>query len=137
MRIRPIALLRARLRSGRGAELLRYVFAGVGITLAAHGIYLLLLFAGQGPHVAWALSFVCGTVLGYIVHRRFVFRVRARRHHWVSFPLAYVLRFGIGQALLTLALWGGMSEGWAGFVVNVAMAPIGYLMLRLVLHERG
>lgn len=113
----------------------RYLVAGVGITLAAHGVYLALLGGDVAPHPAWALSFVFGTVLGYFVHQRFVFRVRRRRTHWLSFPAAYLLRFGIGEALLTGALALGVSAGWAGFITNVAMAPIGYLLLRRVLQD--
>lgn len=126
----------ARAVTGRAGELLRYLVVGGFITAAAHLVYLLLLQLGLGPHLAWALSFVVGTVLGYVLHRRFVFRARARRHHWFSFPAAYLLRFWIGQGLLAAALWSGLSQGWAGFVVNVLMAPLGFVMLRLVLRGR-
>lgn len=133
---RRLRMHAARARSGRTGELLRYILVGGLITLVAHLIYLLLLYVGLGPHLAWALSFVAGTVLGYVLHRRFVFRARARKHHWISFPAAYLLRFWIGQGLLATALWLGFSDGWAGFVVNLLMAPLGFILLRLVLRGR-
>ncbi|NMG70933.1 GtrA family protein [Parazoarcus communis] len=129
--------LRKLFRSARFAEVVRYLIAGTAITLAAHAVYLLALSGGIEPHPAWAVSFVFGTVIGYLIHRGFVFRVKARRRHWVSFPLAYGLRFSIGQGLLALLLALDMSAGWAGFVTNVAMAPIGFLLLKTVLRERA
>lgn len=117
-------------------QLLRYILVGGGITVAAHLVYLLLLALGLGPHTAWLLSFVFGTSVGYVLHRRLVFRAQARRHHWLTFPATYVLRFWIGQGLLGIALWLGFSPGWAGLIVNLLMAPIGFVMLRLVLRDR-
>lgn len=121
----------------RFAEPIRYLLAGAGITLAAHGVYLFALSLGMQPHPAWAVSFAFGTVIGYVIHKSFVFRVRAHRRHWVSFPAIYLLRFGIGEGMLTGLLAAGMSAGWAGFVTNVAMAPIGFVLLRLVLRSGG
>lgn len=131
---RWLDVLFARLRAGRAGELIRYILAGGLITLAAHLVYLALLAWGIGPHTAWTFSFVFGTLAGYVLHGRYVFRARARRHHWISFPFVYVVRFWVGQGLLASALWFGLSEGWAGFAVNVLMAPVGFVMLRVVLR---
>jgi len=125
------------IRCARLAEPLRYLLAGAGITLAAHGFYLLALNLGMKPHSAWAASFVFGTIIGYVIHKNFVFRVRARRRHWVSFPAIYLFRFCVGEGMLMGLLATGVSAGWAGFVTNVAMAPIGFLLLRLVLRNEG
>lgn len=124
----------AGLARGRGAEIVRYLLAGGFITALAHLAYLFFLWLGMGPHLAWALSFVFGTVLGYLIHRSFVFQVPARRHHWWSFPAVYLGRFLLGQLLLTAFLWAGLSAGWAGFWVNALMAPLGYVLLRAVLR---
>ena len=124
------------LRSPRCPEILRYLLAGTAITLAAHGVYLLALYMGLAPHPAWAVSFAFGTAIGYVIHRRFVFRAQARRRHWISFPAAYLLRFAIGEGLLTVLLVVETTPGWAGFIANLAMAPIGFVLLRTVLRER-
>jgi putative flippase GtrA len=118
----------------RLAEPLRFLVGGGFVTLAAHGVYLFALLY-TGPYLAWTLSFAFGTVLGYYVHRRYVFRVEALRHHLVTFPAVYLLRFAISQGILALMLWLGLSEGWAGFVTNVAMTPIGYVLLRTILRS--
>lgn len=131
---RRLEVLAARVRAGRAGELIRYIVVGGTITLAGHLVYLLLLARDMGPHLAWALAFVLGTAAGYVLHKRYVFRAETRTHHWFSFPAAYFLRFWAGQGLLVAALWLGLSEGWAGFVVNLAMAPLGFVMLRLVLR---
>jgi hypothetical protein len=39
--------------------------------------------------------------------------------------------------MLASMLWLGLSEAWAGFVTNVAMAPIGYVLLRLTLRGKS
>ncbi|MDR2688587.1 MAG: GtrA family protein [Azoarcus sp.] len=118
---------------GRFAEPLRYLAGGGCVTLAAHGVYLLALRMAE-PYLAWTLSFIFGTALGYYIHRRFVFRVEALRHHLLSFPAVYLLRFLAGQCMLATLLWMGFSDGWAGFMTNVGMAPVGYLLLRVVLR---
>lgn len=83
------------------------------------------------------MSYLCGTGAGYLVHSRFVFRTPARRHHWFSFPLCYLLRFLAGEGLLMVLLRGGMGASVAGLLTNLCMAPIGFLMLRLVLRAEG
>lgn len=119
------------------AEVLRYLVAGTAITLASQAIYEFGLATGLEPRVAFALSFLCGTGAGYLIHSRFVFRTPARRHHWFSFPLSYLLRFLAGEGLLMSLLRGGMGASAAGLVTNLFMAPIGFLMLRLVLRAEG
>lgn len=119
------------------AEVIRYLIAGGSITLAAHGLYLLGLALGLSPSIAWAVSFACGTLAGYFIHGRYVFRASARRHHWFSFPATYLLRFLIGEAMLLGLLRVGMGAGWAGFVTNLAMAPLGFVLLRFVLRAEG
>ena len=114
-------------------ETLRYLVAGTAITLATHLIYLGGLQLDLHPQLSWALSFLCGIVMGYLIHGRYVFRAAMRRHHWFTFPTSYLLRFAIGEVLLWACVRQGLSEGWAGFVTNVAMAPLGFMLLRLVL----
>ncbi|GHT82835.1 hypothetical protein FACS1894116_04800 [Betaproteobacteria bacterium] len=117
----------------RFAEPLRFLIGGSVVTLSAHCVYLLALCV-TGPYQAWTVSFIFGTVFGYFVHRRYVFRVEALRHHLLTFPAIYLLRFAISQGVLALMLWLGLSEGWAGFITNLTMAPVGYLLLRATLR---
>jgi putative flippase GtrA len=124
----------ARLRMYPNAsEVLRYLVAGTAITLTAHLIYLGGLGFDLTPSLSWFLSFLCGIALGYVVHHRYVFRTERQRHHWITFPAAYLLRFAIGEIELWFCLALGLSPGWAGFVTNVSMAPLGFVLLRLVL----
>ncbi|MCB1954235.1 MAG: GtrA family protein [Rhodocyclaceae bacterium] len=116
------------------SEIFRYLMAGGVITIAAHLIFLLGLRLGMQPQIAWAVSFACGVVAGYVIHGRYVFRATPRKHHWISFPLTYLLRFAIGELILTFCMSLGLSAGWAGLWTNLALAPIGFLLLRFVLH---
>lgn len=117
-------------------EIGRYLVGGGSLTLLTHGLYLVGLALGLAPSVAWAVAYGFGVMLGYVVHRRFVFRAPAQRHHWFSFPASYGLRFVIGEGLLAGFLRLGLAPGWAGFATNLVMAPIGFLLLRFVLRGR-
>jgi putative flippase GtrA len=117
----------------RFAEPLRYLLGGGIVTLVSHGVYLLAL-RFTAPYLAWTLSFIFGTAFGYHVHRRYVFRVDALRQHLVTFPTIYLLRFAISQGVLALMLWLGLTAGWAGFITNLTMAPVGYILLRVTLR---
>ena len=114
-------------------EVLRYLVGGSGITLATHLLYLGGLQLALQPQLSWGLSFACGIIMGYVVHGRYVFRAQVRRHHWLTFPASYLLRFAIGELLLWAGLAIGLTAGWAGFITNIIMAPLGFLLLRLVL----
>ena len=114
-------------------EVLRYLVGGTFITLVAQLLYLGGLQLALQPQLSWALSFVCGIIMGYVVHGRYVFRAEVRRHHWLTFPAGYLLRFAIGELLLWAGLAIGLTAGWAGFITNIIMAPLGFLLLRLVL----
>lgn len=127
---RAVARVRAHPSFG---ELVRYLVAGTAITLAAHLIYLGGLELALHPQASWAVSYVCGIAMGYVVHGRYVFRAEMRRHHWFTFPASYLLRFVIGEGMLWAAVALGLSAGWAGFVTNIAMAPLGFVLLRVVL----
>jgi putative flippase GtrA len=114
-------------------EVTRYLVGGTAITLATHLLYLGGLQLALRPQLSWALAFACGIMMGYVVHRRYVFRAQVRRHHWLTFPASYLLRFALGELLLWAGLAMGITAGWAGFITNVVMAPLGFLLLRLVL----
>jgi putative flippase GtrA len=118
-------------------EILRYLLGGTVITLATHLLYLVGLWLALRPQLSWALAFACGIIMGYTVHRRYVFRAQVRRHHWLTFPASYLLRFAIGELLLWAGLAIGLTAGWAGFITNIVMAPLGFLLLRLVLKEEA
>jgi putative flippase GtrA len=127
-------VLVARLRTDPNAsEVLRYLVAGAGITLMAHLIYLGGLRFDLKPGLSWFVSFVFGIAMGYAIHHRYVFRTKRQRHHWITFPAAYLLRFVIGEVELWLFLGLELSPGWAGFITNISMAPLGFVLLRLVL----
>lgn len=121
-------------KTKRAYEITRYLIAGVGITLLSQLIYIAFLKLNLTPSTSWGLSFIFGIAAGYIIHGRYVFRSERRTHHWISFPTSYLLRFMIGQGVLSACLKTGLSEGWAGLVANILLAPLGYLLLRLTLR---
>ena len=117
----------------RTQEVIRYLITGSAISLSAHLIYLIGLEFSQTPQISLVISFVFGTILGYFLHSGYVFKAEHASIHWITFPAAYLLRLLIGQAFLTFLIRQGVSAGWAGFSSTLLMAPLGYILLRLVL----
>jgi putative flippase GtrA len=124
------------LKGVAGSTWVRYLIAGSINTAAAQIIYLALLALGLRPMSAYALSFVFGTGLGYVLHGRYVFRVRLARPHMLRYPLANITRLGIGEGLLWTLIEVGVRPGWAGLAVNVVMVPVGYLLTRMAFQWR-
>jgi putative flippase GtrA len=87
----------------------------------------------MAPGTAFAGAFAAGIAIGYLLHGRIVFRARPRHAHWITFPAACIARLVLSEWLLHALIDLGMTPGWAGLAVNVAMVPLGYALTRLAL----
>jgi putative flippase GtrA len=118
--------------AGGGAyRLARYVVAGTINTALSQLVYLGGLALGLSPGVAYAIAFAAGIAIGYLLHGRVVFRAAPQRVHLVTFPAACLARLALSEVLLHAFIDAGMTAGWAGLVVSVAMVPVGYVLTRL------
>jgi putative flippase GtrA len=114
-------------------RLVRYAVAGSVNTGISQLFYLAGLRAGMAPGIAFACAFAIGIGIGYLLHSRFVFNARPRQVHWLSFPAACLLRLVFSEWLLYALIDRGVTAGWAGLVVNIAMVPVGYVLTKLAL----
>jgi putative flippase GtrA len=122
---------------GRGFyRLTRYVIAGTINTALSQLVYLAGLVAGMQPGIAYAVAFGAGIAIGYLLHGRVVFRAAPRRVHMVTFTVACLVRLLMSEVMLYALIDWGMSAGWAGLVVNVAMVPVGYVLTRFAFSDR-
>ena len=114
-------------------RLARYVVAGSVNTGISQLFYLAGLHAGLAPGIAFACAFAVGIGIGYLLHSRIVFNAKPRQLHWLSFPAACLLRLVFSEWLLHVLIDRGVTAGWAGLVVNIAMVPVGYVLTKLAL----
>ena len=114
-------------------RLVRYLVAGSVNTAISQLLYLAGLRAGLTPGVAFACAFAVGIGLGYVLHSRIVFHAAPRQVHALSFPAACLARLAASEWLLYTLIERGVTPGWAGLLVNIAMVPVGYLLTRLAL----
>jgi putative flippase GtrA len=114
-------------------RLVRYAVAGSANTGISQLFYLAGLRAGLAPGIAFACAFAIGIGIGYLLHSRIVFNAKPRQVHWLSFPAACLTRLAFSEWLLYALIDRGVTAGWAGLVVNIAMVPVGYFLTRLAL----
>jgi putative flippase GtrA len=110
-----------------------YVILGGVNTLVSMLCYLLLLKLGLTAFWAFTISVSMGIGSGYLLHSRYVFNAAPHRHHAWSYPASCVLRLGLGQMMLGVALQAGMSPTMAGLSANLLLAPAGFLLTWLSL----
>lgn len=86
------------------AQLLRFAVAGLGVTLFAAGIYLVVAVEfGVPALIANTISTLCGVTVGYVVHSRWSFRAGDGDH--AAQVLKFLLAAGGAFALNSFWVW--------------------------------
>jgi putative flippase GtrA len=117
-------------------QFLRFIAAGVVNAIVTYPLYLGLL-AIVGYQAAYAIAYVVGIVLSYVVNARFVFHAPLRLADFLRFPLVYVVQYVLGAAGLWLLVDRfGMRKEWALAVVIAFTVPIVFALSRWVLVRR-
>jgi len=124
--------------AGSGAgTLFRFLIAGGINTAATLALYWVLL-PWVRPHVAYALSFLAGIVLSYLLNTTFVFRVRRSWGGFLAFPLVYAVSYAVGALVLQVAIGPlGLDARLAPLLSIIATVPTTYLLSRAVLRDRA
>ena len=122
------------LRSSLG-EGARFILAGGFNTAVTYALYYVLLDLVD-YRIAYAIAYVAGIGIAYVLNARFVFR---RAFDWraaLRYPLIYVAQFLFGVMVLhALVAWIGVDRRWAMVVVIVLSVPLSYGLNRLVLNR--
>ena len=117
-------------------QILRFLLAGAANTLLTYLLYLLLL-GHVGHRLAYALAYVAGIGLAYVLGRGFVFR---RHDGWRSVlltPLIYLLQFCIGLLFVELWItWLGLPAEFAPLLAIAATLPLTYVLSRWAFARR-
>jgi putative flippase GtrA len=82
---------------------IRFLLSGGLNTLLTFCLYWLLLLWVH-YQVAYAVSYVAGIALGYLLNVKFVFRVRHSMRKAALFPFVYLINYVCGAAIVALVV---------------------------------
>ncbi|HIE4563170.1 TPA: GtrA family protein [Stenotrophomonas maltophilia] len=115
------------------ATIVRFLISGGINTGATFALYWLLLL-WLDYRFAYAISFICGIALSYVLSTRFVFRTSFSWAKVVMFPLVYLVTYAAGACVLDLSVRRlGVPAHLAPFVSICVTLPLTFLLSRFVL----
>jgi putative flippase GtrA len=121
-------------------RLVRYAFAGVGVSLGyTFTIVALVEWWGlMRAEAANAVSLILWTIISYIVHREFTFRFDGRYSDSLArFVFVFVLKLLVSVAVIALITRYYQSSYLIGVLVNWVVLPlISYAVMKLWVFER-
>lgn len=113
-------------------EALRYLAAGGVNTVATYALYLALLQA-LDYRLAYALAFVAGIGLSFLLLRHLVFARPGKRHSLAWLAASQMLQLGLG--LLVVQVWVAWLRGpeWLAPLAAIAVCvPLMFLIQRWI-----
>ena len=124
-------------RQALPATALRFLAGGIANTLATLALYWLLLTV-LPPHPAYAISFVAGIGLSYLINTGYVFGTRRSWSNLAAFPLVYLAGYGAGALVLELATARfGVDPRLAPLLSVAVTVPLTFVLMRLLLGRRA
>ena len=118
----------------RAQRWLRFLLGGGINTAFTYGVYLALNLV-MGYQWAYLLAYALGVVFAYWFNAVLVFKVPLSWKSFFSYPLVYIIQYGVSALLLgALVEIGPVNETLAPLVVAVGMVPLTYVLSKLVLR---
>lgn len=119
-----------RLNTQLPVEFIRYVLAGIINTGLSYGLYLLILT--RLPYqAAYAIAYVIGIGVQFLLHIFFVYRVPPNIVRFSGYPVIHVILYGFGAGLLyVLVNMLEVNSRIAALIVIFASIPVGFLLTR-------
>lgn len=113
--------------------IVRFLAGGALNTGSTFVLYWLLLLVVE-YRIAYAISFVAGILLSYVINTKFVFRTNYSLRKVILFPLVYLATYLAGAVILDLSVSRfGVDARLAPFISICATLPLTYLLSKLVL----
>ncbi|MGE8225392.1 GtrA family protein [Stenotrophomonas pigmentata] len=113
----------------------RFLVGGALNTGSTFVLYWLLLLIVE-YRLAYAISFLAGILLSYLINTKFVFRTQHSLRKIILFPVVYLITYTIGAWLLELSITRyGIDSRLAPFISICATLPLTYLLTKLVLKQ--
>ena len=112
---------------------LRFIIGGAVNTAFTYGIYLGLNLAIEYQW-AYLIAYALGIVFAYYFNARLVFHVSPSWKGLLTYPLVYVIQYGISAlALGILVELLSVPKELAPLVVAAVMLPVTYVMSKLII----
>jgi len=121
--------------SGIGPQGVRFLASGALNTLVTYALYCVLV-AFLAPQAAYALVFVLGIGLAYVLNARFVFGARMRAASATLYPLVYIVQYGASALLIALFTGAGLGPRLALAIALVVVTPLSFVGNRLLLTRQ-
>lgn len=113
--------------------IMRFLAGGALNTGSTFVLYWLLLLVVE-YRIAYAISFVTGILLSYVINTKFVFRTNHSLRKVILFPLVYLATYLAGAMVLDISVSRfGVDARLAPFISICATLPLTYLLSKLVL----
>jgi putative flippase GtrA len=113
-------------------------FTGVGIinTIASYLLYIILvLFLNY--QISYAISFVFGIILSFILNTKYVFEVEQTIKKFVLFPFVYILQYLLGAFVMNYTIEIiKFNKFFAPLIVTTCLLPISYLLSKKIFGEK-
>lgn len=117
-------------------EALRFLVGGGVNTLAAYGVYWILLQWLTYP-IAYTVSYAAGILTGFAINTWFVFRTPWSWRKLMAFPLVHVVNYTAGMAVVWASIrLLGVPEPWAPVLATIVTLPLNFLLTRLLIRSR-
>ncbi len=112
---------------------LKFIGAGVINTIASYLLYVIVvLFLSY--QVSYAISFVFGIILSFILNTKYVFEVKQTLKKFVLFPFVYLVQYLLGAFMMNYIIEIiEVNKFLAPLVVTVCLLPVSYLLSKKIL----
>lgn len=112
-------------------------FIGVGVinTIASYLVYVLFaLFLDY--QIAYAIAFVFGIILSFILNTKYVFEVQQTIKKFLLFPLVYLIQYLLGAFMMNLIIETfEFNKFFAPLIVTICLIPVSYLLSKKILGK--
>ena len=117
------------------AQALRFIAFGGINTLVTYALYCAIV-TFIAPQIAYAIVFLLGIGLAFVLNSRFVFRTRLRAGSAAIYPLVYVVSYGANALLMHAFIAMGSGPRIALAFALVIVTPLSFALNRAVLMRR-
>jgi putative flippase GtrA len=113
-----------------------FALSGGVNTAATFALYWLLLLVSS-YQVAYAISFVAGIALSYVLSTRFVFQTIHSWRKLALYPVVYLVSYVVGAGVLGLSVVKLDIDAWLAPLVSACVTlPLTFFLSRAILLPR-
>ncbi len=117
-------------------EFIRFLLAGGINAIFSYGMYLVLLLIVR-YEAAYTVSYIFGIILSYYLHSILVFRKKMKLLTFLSYPIVYIIQYGLNIVLLKLLVdIAGITTIAAPILVICITIPVTFLVSRFILSYK-